>query len=94
MLILPQVDGEWKREGPLVLMVAADSARLYTINETPVSAQSDHSEIAKLKKGQNGIFSNVKAAIKHGLRPTAEIVAEVSPQIIFCKGVSYSLTLT
>lgn len=69
------VNGVWKREGPPVMMVSPDSARQYYPREKLVSADCDHSEIAKIKRGQNGIYPAVKAAIKHGLVSTAKIVA-------------------
>jgi hypothetical protein len=68
------------------MMVTPDSARQYYHKEKLVSADSDHSQIAKIKKGQNGIYPAIKSAIKHGLASTAEIVAgagetnaEISP---------------
>ncbi|KFZ14209.1 hypothetical protein V501_03348 [Pseudogymnoascus sp. VKM F-4519 (FW-2642)] len=69
------VDGAWVREGPPVMMVSRDSAQQFYPREKLVSADCDHSQIAKIKRGQNGIYPAVKAAVKHGLVSTAKIVA-------------------
>lgn len=69
------MDGVWKREGPPAMMVSPDSAQQFYFKEKCVSANTDHSQIAKLKKGQSGIYSNVKSAIKHALTSTAKIMA-------------------
>jgi hypothetical protein len=57
------------------MMVSPDSAQHYCAKEKSVSADEDHSSIAKLRKGQHGIYPNVKSAIRHGLISTAKIVA-------------------
>ena len=57
------------------MMVTLDSARQYYPKEKLVSADSDHSQIARIMKGQNGIYPSVKSAIKRGLVSTAKIVA-------------------
>jgi hypothetical protein len=57
------------------MMVTTDSARQYYPREKPVAADCDHSQIAKIKRGQSGIYPAVKAAVKHGLVSTAKIVA-------------------
>lgn len=72
------------------MMVTPDSARQYYPKEKLVSADSDHSQIAKIKKGQNGIYPAVKSAIKHGLVSTAGIVAgagETNAEIPFVEQV-------
>ncbi|OBT72109.1 hypothetical protein VF21_09192 [Pseudogymnoascus sp. 05NY08] len=69
------VDGLWVREGPPVMMVSRDSAQQFYPREKLVSADCDHSQIAKIRRGQNGIYPAVKAAVKHGLVSTARIVA-------------------
>lgn len=70
-----KVDGVWKREGPPVMMVSPDSAQQYYFREKCVPVDADHSQIAKITRGQNGVYPNVKSAIKHGLIGTAKIVA-------------------
>lgn len=57
------------------MMVAAHSAQLFTKTERRVAADSDHSQIAKVRKGQEGIYMHIKSAIKHGLLSTAGLVA-------------------
>lgn len=56
-------------------MVTPDSARQFYPKEKLVSADSDHSQIAKIKKGQSGIYPHVKSAVKRALVSTARIVA-------------------
>lgn len=56
-------------------MVGPNSARLEYRKEKCVSVYCDHLQIAKLKKGEDGIYPTVKSAIKHGLISTASIVA-------------------
>ncbi|OBT39216.1 hypothetical protein VE00_10383 [Pseudogymnoascus sp. WSF 3629] len=69
------VDGVWVREGPPVMMVSRDSAQQFYPREKLVSADCDHSQIAKIRRGQNGIYPAVKSAVKHGLVSTANIAA-------------------
>ena len=59
------------------MMVSPNSAQQYYLKEKCVSVDADHSQIAKIKRGQNGVYPNVKSAIKHGLISTAKIVAGV-----------------
>ncbi|KFY33939.1 hypothetical protein V494_07201 [Pseudogymnoascus sp. VKM F-4513 (FW-928)] len=73
--VVKGADGVWRREGPPVIMVGPNSARLDYRKEKCVSVDCDHSQIAKLKKGEGGIYPTVKSAIKHGLVSTARIVA-------------------
>ena len=42
---------------------------------------ADHSQIARLKRGQNGVYPNVKSAIKHGLISTAKIIASADASL-------------
>jgi hypothetical protein len=37
----------------------------------------NHSQIAKIMKGESGIYPNIKSAIRHSLISTARIVAGV-----------------
>lgn len=57
------------------MMVTRDSAQQFYPREKLVSADCDHSQIAKIRRGQNGIYPAVKAAVKHGLVSTANYVA-------------------
>lgn len=63
-------------------MVEPNSARLDYETERCFPVDCDHSQIAKLKKGEGGIYPTVKSTIKHGLISTARIVAgkEVSQE--------------
>lgn len=56
-------------------MVGPYSARLDYRKEKCVCVDSDHSQIAKLKKGESGIYPTVISAIKRGLISTARIIA-------------------
>jgi hypothetical protein len=56
-------------------MVSPNSAQQYYSKEKLVSVDADHSQIAKLTRGENGVYPNVKSAIRHGLVSTAKIVA-------------------
>jgi hypothetical protein len=55
------------------MMVEAHSAKQYWPREKVILADADHSGIAKLKKGQGGIFQSVKASILRALTSTAQI---------------------
>lgn len=57
-------------------MVGPNSARLDYRKEKCISVDCDHLQIAKLKRGENGIYPTVKSAIKRGLISTARIVTE------------------
>ena len=48
-------DGIWKCEGPPIMMVPLDSARLWYPREKLMACNADHSQIAKLKRGENSI---------------------------------------
>ena len=69
-------DGTWKREGPLVMMVSSDSARQWLPRETFVACNADHSQIAKLKRGEGGIYPNVRSAIKKALHSAGDLYRE------------------
>lgn len=69
-------DGSWARKGSPVTMVDRDSAIVFTAKEIVVGADADHSEIAKIKQSQAGIFSHVKSAIHRALRPTVSLAED------------------
>ena len=52
------------------MMVPFDSARLWYPREQPVACNTDHSQIAKLKRGESGIYPIVKWAVQKAI-PTA-----------------------
>ena len=60
-------DGSWKREGELEMMVYQDSAQLNFPKEKMVSCHADHSQIAKLGRGEGTAYPDVKRAIKQAL---------------------------
>lgn len=51
--------GEWKREGPMMMMVDQERACLYFDNEDTVSSQTDHKGIAKLTNSENTPYGAV-----------------------------------
>ena len=59
-------------------MVTPDSACLFLPRETRVSCDANHTQIAKLKRGESGIYPNVKWAIKQALLKAVEEQATVS----------------
>lgn len=65
-------DGSWKREGKPEMMVYQDSAQLNFPNEKVVSCHADHSQIAKLRRGESGAYPDIKSAIKKALLRVAE----------------------
>ena len=54
------------------MMVYQDSAQLNFPKEKVVSCYADHSQIAKLKRGENGVYPDIKRAIKQALLLGAE----------------------
>ena len=57
-------DGFWKREGPAAMMVTSDSAQQYWPREKSFACNANHSQLAKLKRGQNSVYPNIKRAIQ------------------------------
>lgn len=54
------------------MMVYQDSAQLNFPKEKVVSCYADHSQIAKLKRGESGAYPDIKRAIKQALLRVAE----------------------
>ena len=69
-------DGTWKREGPPIMMVSLDSARQWYPREQFVACNEDHSQIAKLKRGENGIYPSIRWAIKKALLSAGDLYSE------------------
>ena len=69
-------DGTWKREGPPIMMVSLDSARQWYPREQLVACNEDHSQIAKLKRGENGIYPSIRWAIKKALLSAGDLYSE------------------
>ncbi|KFZ10879.1 hypothetical protein V502_07874 [Pseudogymnoascus sp. VKM F-4520 (FW-2644)] len=84
--IIKGADGVWRRDGASVIMVEPNSARLDYETERCFPVDCDHSQIAKLKKGEGGIYPTVKSTIKHGLISTARIVAGKEVSLEFPHG--------
>lgn len=55
-------------------MVELDSAQLYLPREQLMSAEADHKQIAKVRKGEGGIYSRIKSAVRQGLVSNARII--------------------
>ena len=66
-------EGSWKREGQAEMMVSHDSARLWYPREERVASNADHSQMAKLKRGESGIYPSVRWAIKQALLSAADL---------------------
>ena len=65
--IVETPDGEWHQDGPLVTMVEKDSAILYWAKEQRVGCNADHRHIARVTRGQNGCYSQLRSFIRHSL---------------------------
>ena len=70
-------DGSWKREGEPEMVVYQDSAQLNFPREKMISCHADHSQIAKLRRGENTAYPDIKRAIKQALLRVAEDQANV-----------------
>ncbi|KAL8960924.1 MAG: hypothetical protein Q9193_002450 [Seirophora villosa] len=69
-------DGTWKREGPEVMMVPFDSAKLWFPSEQRIACHTDHSQIAKLKRGQGGAYPDIKVAIRKAMLSVGDLSHE------------------
>jgi len=79
------------REGKPELMVT-NSSLMYYPKENVIYAETDHSQISRIKRGEGTIYPRIKAAIRQGLASTARIVASVeanSEQVRVCQSVLY-----
>jgi len=56
-------DGRWKREGPAKLMVPGNSALLGLPGEEPLACEANHTQIAKLERGENWYYYAIKGAV-------------------------------
>ena len=59
------------------MMVYQDSAQLNFPKEKMVSCHADHSQMAKLRRGESGAYPDIKRAIKQALLHVAEEQADV-----------------
>lgn len=69
-------DGTWKREGPPIMMVSQDSAKQWYPREELLACNADHSQIAKLKRGENSIYPSVRWAIKKALLSAGDLYSD------------------
>ena len=60
------------------MMVPLDSARQWYPREEFVACNADHSQIAKLKRGENSIYPSVRWAIKKALLGAGDLDSEVN----------------
>lgn len=70
-------DGSWKREGEPEMVVYQDSAQLNFPREKMISCHADHSQIAKLRRGESTAYPDIKRAIKQALLRVAEEQANI-----------------
>jgi hypothetical protein len=61
-------DGKWQQDGPPVTMVEKDSAILYWPNERTVGCNADHRYIARVTRGQNGCYSQLRGFMQRSLK--------------------------
>ncbi|KFY93704.1 hypothetical protein V500_03565, partial [Pseudogymnoascus sp. VKM F-4518 (FW-2643)] len=61
-------DGQWERRGEALVMVERSSALLNVeLEKTRMKVDGDHKEIARLRRGQGGVYPNVLRIIKEAL---------------------------
>ncbi len=60
-------DGSWKREGEPAMMVQPDAAKLFWPQEESIPCHVDHSQLAKLERGESRILPSVSWAIKSAI---------------------------
>ena len=63
--------GEWRHNGPPVTMVEKDPAILYWANVQRVGCNADHGHIARVTRGQNGCYSQLRRFIRHSIEQQA-----------------------
>lgn len=62
-----QIEGSWKRDGPPAMMVSQNSALLYSAQEHRLPCDADHLHMAKLTRGQTGVYFIIKGHIQQAL---------------------------
>ncbi|KAI9685844.1 MAG: hypothetical protein M1822_004122 [Bathelium mastoideum] len=65
--LIKDKDGSLRREGPPTIMVSQNSAMLHSAKEIRVPCNEDHAKIARLKRGEGGLYPIIKGHIKHVL---------------------------
>ncbi|TPX13492.1 uncharacterized protein E0L32_005963 [Thyridium curvatum] len=67
-----QVDGKWQRGGEQEMMVSRQSARLRCETETIRPVHADHSQMVKIRRGQNGPYPYIANILKEALQSAPE----------------------
>ncbi|KAL8903534.1 MAG: hypothetical protein Q9207_003868 [Kuettlingeria erythrocarpa] len=70
-------DGSWKHEGPEEMMVSSDSAKGFYPREKLIACDTDHSHIARIKRGENSIYTLIRAAIKQAMLSVGDLYTEI-----------------
>ncbi|OBT80115.1 hypothetical protein VF21_01204 [Pseudogymnoascus sp. 05NY08] len=66
-------DGQWERRGEAKVMVERSSALLnFEPEKTRMKVDGDHKEIARLRRGQGGVYPNILRIIKEALVGASE----------------------
>lgn len=63
-------------------MVSQDSARLWFPREQAIGCDADHSQIAKIKRGESGIYPDIKRAIRQAMLSVGDLYSEADDQYI------------
>ncbi len=71
--MLQRPDGKWKRDGKEELMVTQSSAKLNAPLETRIPCQDDHSRIAKVMPGEEGVWYNIIGKMKEAVQGPAHL---------------------
>ena len=58
------------------MMVSLDSARQWYPREQLIACDADHSQIAKLKRGESGIYPDIKRAIRQAMLSVNDLYSE------------------
>ncbi len=61
------LDGSWKRQGLSKIMMSLNFAQLFYLKEQLVLSNTNHSRIAKLRRGENNIYPHIRSAIRRAL---------------------------
>ena len=59
------------------MMVSLDSARQWYPREKLIACDADHSQIAKLKRGESSIYPDIKRAIRQAMLTVGDLYSEV-----------------
>lgn len=62
------------------MMVSLDSARQWYTREKLVACNADHSQIAKLKRGESSIYPSVSWAVKQAMLSAGDLYSKAKGQ--------------